>query len=529
MSELKTNRQNSNGLEKLVRVSNRIDRLLKISAVPTKKAILSINMELEKLPAHDKSGKLIPRSRLFGGFIEKSRNLILQSVGLKKRNTGSREASRSEDVKSLLMLRKKHHERLARINSAINSLSRALDAIDTKRTWAPGDVMDLIDTLQSRVDFLYTLKNEPSSPGSVTHERLVSLALETIELMESLSEPPAALARIGSASIPPYATDNRSAPWSYGRRSPKKSDDKQLMFDFIPREPKNDEPRIWLPVSSTRTRELVAMGARVDRSAPKRGSQLWIPLSEKSDFEQFLPLAYKENRTKFSFPPIRHNAIGQNLWGIFDSSSWNHIRTTAYDRSGHRCQICGKQGGSLWPRIADEEEKGRGQTVDCHEIWDWVLPQNGVNVGIQKLQRLMVLCKDCHLAFHEGFAINKAKKFGLEERAANHIRTIRMLINHCSSDELEAILEKDNSAWQQGRSVDSWILDLSHLAAQDFMADYTPTLIENNRANITPDSIGGIGFKTQDGTTHESISAADLIRNLEYQYQAPLGLAIGSR
>ena len=42
-----------------------------------------------------------------------------------------------------------------------------------------------------------------------------------------------------------------------------------------------------------------------------------------------------------------------------------------HNRAGHRCQICGKQGGGLWSRLADPEERRRGGVVDCHEVWEW--------------------------------------------------------------------------------------------------------------------------------------------------------------
>ena len=122
------------------------------------------------------------------------------------------------------------------------------------------------------------------------------------------------------------------------------------------------EPRIWLPVSGARTREMVERGARVDKQRT-RGSKLWIPVSERSKLEEFLPLAFRRKPTQFSFPPIRHNAAKQNLWSMFDTSSWNHIRTTAYDRAGHRCQLCGK-----WKSLVPYCKPPRTSTRSCRGV-----------------------------------------------------------------------------------------------------------------------------------------------------------------
>lgn len=286
------------------------------------------------------------------------------------------------------------------------------------------------------------------------------------------------------------------------------------------------EPRIWLPVSPSRMHEVMERGARLDRSAPRRGSQLWIPVSERHAVESFLPLAFRTNPTRFSFPPIRHGASGQNLWSVFDRDNWNHIRTTCYDRAGHRCQICGKQGGGLWSRITPEEERAKRGVVDCHEVWEWEVTDPVAGTGVQRLQRMFCLCKDCHAIFHEGFTLSKARAVGIEAEAADYIRARRMLVNRCDGAGLDMQLAEDSRAWAETSKVGHWVLDLSHLAAQDYMADRVLTLCEGNSAEIGPGQVGGIAFRTEDGTAYAATDARALASGAQAQ---PLAVSAGLR
>lgn len=273
----------------------------------------------------------------------------------------------------------------------------------------------------------------------------------------------------------------------------------QLTFDFANQKNlpalQKQGPKIWLPVQQNRKDDFLAMGANIDSSV-KRGSRLWIPVEERKKFENYLPLIFKEKGADLSFPPIQYNAVSQNLWGIFDSASWNHIRKICYERAGHRCQVCGKQGGSLYQKMTTEEEYEKAGLVDCHEVWEWQSVND--NVGVQKLKRLMVVCKDCHFMFHEGFLRTKARDVGIEDKAVDYINKLRCAVNKCSIDELHMQLAKDNAQWENNKSIDNWIMDLSHLGNQDFMEDFVPTLKKDNKAGVSYDMIAGVKFKMEE-------------------------------
>lgn len=284
----------------------------------------------------------------------------------------------------------------------------------------------------------------------------------------------------------------------------------QFILDFDGSGRQEEEPRIWLPVSVSRAREMLERGARMDRSASNRGSKLWVPVSERHLLDPFLPLAFRAAKTHLRYPPIRHNAVGANLHSIFDKSSWNHIRSAAYDRAGHRCQLCGKQGGSLWNHLAKPEEKKVSGPVDCHEVWEWERSASDGRVGIQRLARLLVVCKDCHLSFHEGYAKWRAEQVGLEDRATAYLHNLRRLVNGCDDAEMAARMAEDREAHKAVRDVQKWVIDLSHLAAQDYMADHTLTLQTSNKAGVGPDRVGGIAYRLEDGTSFAAVSPENL-------------------
>ncbi len=194
---------------------------------------------------------------------------------------------------------------------------------------------------------------------------------------------------------------------------------------------------------------------------------------------------------------------------MFDRETWSRLRRDAYDRAGHRCQVCGRQGGRLWPRLASAEERRTGGPVDCHEVWEWHVTNLGIPVGVQRLTRLLVVCKDCHLGFHEGYALHRAAGVGIAEEAREQLDALRMLTNRMTRSELRAAIAEEARLWEGNKSVTRWVLDLSHAAAQEVMRDHRPVLARNNAARVTPDIVGGIAF-SHAGTDYAAADPLDL-------------------
>ena len=112
---------------------------------------------------------------------------------------------------------------------------------------------------------------------------------------------------------------------------------------------------------------------------------------------------------------------------------WDKIRKDAYARAGHRCSICGA--------------KGR---LEAHEKWSY-----DEKKGIQKLEDIIAVCKDCHSAIHIGYTSIK----GNLEKAENHY----MKVNGVSYAIMKNDLSIANQKHKKLNEVSEWKLDLSFL------------------------------------------------------------------
>ena len=273
------------------------------------------------------------------------------------------------------------------------------------------------------------------------------------------------------------------------------------------------ERKIYLPIPSALGPEARELGARSENDG-LRGVSSWYVTTNQDlqPFRNLLPIAYRQEVTKFEFPPIPYRASGQNLWGFFDRSTWDRVRKTSYSMTGHRCAVCGGRGGFIADKVLGEEERRHG--VECHEVWDWQVEDQSTGVGVQKLQRLLVLCASCHAVFHAGHFAIKARDRGLEDEVRAFIEKRRMLINRVGLDELNADLQATKDAMMQAKGIDKWIIDLESLSNQQFMADHLPVMRERNDANVSAGRIAGIAFETDAGERFPRRSANDIYNEL---------------
>jgi hypothetical protein len=483
--------------------TKRLKELVELAAAPARMRSAELSANAARVKQKNVSAAVAVETARHNASGIFSSAIPLLSSHLRRRHDAAGAASAKAD-KEWRDIRTLARQALDLIRAAADATAEVgkLEAKLSSGEAVPAAVSERLAILSSRIGFLSGSAGRDIAKAPQLASKAFLLAREAGEIARTWENP-----AFPSQAQPSEAPVKQNRPIEIGKRGRPA----QLGLDFDGTGQVEAEPRIWLPVSAGRTREMVERGARTDRDAPRRGSQLWIPVSERHKVEAFLPLAFRPEGLALSFPPIRPNAVGSNLWGIFDKASWNHIRSGAYDRSGHRCQICGKQYGSLWSRIADAKEKKTHGPVDCHEVWEWDVPDNlPRGTGIQRLRRLLTVCGDCHMIFHDGFALKRAAKAGLASEAADYIRVLRMLVNRTDGPGLDLQLAKDRVAWEANLGIDTWVLDLSHLAAQDMMQDHTPVLQAANRAGITPALIGGIAFRTEDGTYYEKQDAAAL-------------------
>ena len=137
---------------------------------------------------------------------------------------------------------------------------------------------------------------------------------------------------------------------------------------------------------------------------------------------------------KLNFELVPDSCWYSNLRSLLSKKQWDFLRADAKARAGGKCAICGKQTSSL----------------DAHERWSY-----DIEKGVQKLEDIIAVCKDCHSVIHIGYTQLK----GNEVRAEKHF----MKVNNCSYAEYRKALGIANELHQQRNSVSEWKLDLTYL------------------------------------------------------------------
>lgn len=132
---------------------------------------------------------------------------------------------------------------------------------------------------------------------------------------------------------------------------------------------------------------------------------------------------YGGNELKFEFIP--RSTWGKNARNLLKRGGWGRLRRYVYKRAKGRCEIC----------------KVKGVRLDCHERWEW-------KGDVQKLMRLMALCRQCHSAIH----LNTCFKNFV--RVVGHIGDIlgRDSIALCEKEE-ERLAEKDQIKYKIDLSI----------------------------------------------------------------------------
>lgn len=270
------------------------------------------------------------------------------------------------------------------------------------------------------------------------------------------------------------------------------------------------EVKIYLPIPLSLERQAVLKGAHVDKSVNSASRVFLTPGDDLKPFARMLPLAYRPGGAKLHFPPIPARAARHNVWSMFDRETWDRIRFATYESAGRRCIVCGGRGGWFASNIL-KSSGGRGG-VECHEAWSWTVEDPSTGVGLQRLDRLMALCTDCHMIFHEGFAIETARNSGtgLQDEVARRIRERQQLVNGMDEAKLTLLLEADRDNWESTNGIDDWVIDLSRLSGHVAGAD--PIFRVDNEAGVSPERVGGLAFVADDGRSFQGRAAEELFR-----------------
>ena len=137
---------------------------------------------------------------------------------------------------------------------------------------------------------------------------------------------------------------------------------------------------------------------------------------------------------KLNFELVPDGCWKSNLRNILSPAQWDFLKKDAKERANGKCVICGK----------------KTKFLDAHERWSY-----DQDKGIQKLEDIISVCKDCHSVIHIGFTSIK----GDIKRAEKHF----MKVNNCSYAEYRKSLGEAVERHRQLNQVSEWVMDLEYL------------------------------------------------------------------
>lgn len=137
---------------------------------------------------------------------------------------------------------------------------------------------------------------------------------------------------------------------------------------------------------------------------------------------------------KLNFELVPDGCWYSNLRSILSKSDWEIIKSAVRKKAEGKCSICGV----------------KSKVLHAHEVWSY-----DEKNAVQKLEKVIAVCPDCHSVIHIGFTQLK----GDEKRAEEHF----MKVNGCSYAEYRQALGKANEEHKRRNKVSEWTLDLSWL------------------------------------------------------------------
>lgn len=145
-----------------------------------------------------------------------------------------------------------------------------------------------------------------------------------------------------------------------------------------------------------------------------------------------------------------------NVRYCLDSNSWRRLRKLVYARANFQCECCGV------------EAKGN---LDAHERWHFDLPNK-----VQKLVRIIALCKPCHEVTHFGFAMSRSRS----EHALEHLMKVSGINRKAAKEHIE----EANRLWEY-RSQFEWDLNIDII--ENSGIKLSRKILKNQRKQIAED------------------------------------------
>ncbi len=201
--------------------------------------------------------------------------------------------------------------------------------------------------------------------------------------------------------------------------------------------PADPKDKKYLAVPFNEKEEAKSLGAKWDHTI-----KLWYdPSSDSSALDKWKMnttdiIELKGEDRTYGGSDLFVDLIPRSCWFTnvrycVHTSDWDRLRRHVYARAGSRCECCG----------------AHTPTPEAHERWHFDAARR-----VQKLMRLVALCRSCHEATHMGLAGLR----GREDDAMAHLRRVRGF----TEQEAEAHIEDAFQLWSERSSIE-WELDLS--------------------------------------------------------------------
>ena len=136
---------------------------------------------------------------------------------------------------------------------------------------------------------------------------------------------------------------------------------------------------------------------------------------------------------------IPNGLYGENVRKLLTPDMWEILRQDIFTQHNRKCVICTSP-----------------FKLECHEVWEYNIPDKNTLMGVQILKGFQTLCYWCHRVKHIGHT--KRKSNGEYSQALNHL----MMVNNIDvSAALTMINRASNlNIW---RGLHLWSQDLSIL------------------------------------------------------------------
>jgi Domain of unknown function (DUF5710) len=222
----------------------------------------------------------------------------------------------------------------------------------------------------------------------------------------------------------------------------------EYIFDRCCKRQKEDftnlpDLRIYIVVPYSKKDEARSLGAFWDPDKRKWYSPDSTYIELLSRFKSYESLIFKGEDRNFGGNILYIDMIPYHCHGNVRSNvseeEWEAIKYTVRDRSNFVCELCGK-----------DCKKNGNESPHCHERFSY-----NMNTKVQKLERFLCVCVDCHNVIHWG----RSNIMGDGDRTREHLKKIRKM----TDDEADSHIRNAYKLRWEREMVDELALDLSIL------------------------------------------------------------------